>query len=200
MSKENIDINLVKLDNFNPNNFYLNKIPKVRDIKKEKTVTCATIIISSDKKSILLGKIAKQDKYDLPKGRMEEGENYLEAAKREMYEETNLDIDEEKYLLLQSNDDLKVIRYNKEKNIVAFFIYDKDNIYLNNNNLKNLIKCNTYIDKKCIYPELSDFKLFSIEKILHDDEFAKSIFNKSMFKFFRREFIVRRLKTISSLS
>ena len=40
--------------------------------KLTKDVSCATVIISQDKQHILFGKIAMQNKYDLPKGKKED--------------------------------------------------------------------------------------------------------------------------------
>lgn len=165
-----------------------------------KDVTCATILLSQDKKRILVGKITLQEKYDLPKGKNESNETELQTAIRELYEETGLLIDKsvyEKYLKFKVDN----MYYNKEKNISLFFVYDENNEFINNENLKNLT-CNTYFtidkykdrnqvkdidndnnDKK--YPEISGYRTVNINTVFFDVEYAKKIFNKSMVKILR---------------
>lgn len=161
-----------------------------------KPITCATMILSQDKQHILMGKIAKQNKYDLPKGRLEEGETFIDAAIRELYEETNIKLDKSVYEEYQDVKNVKVIRYNNEKNMVLFFIYDKDNQYLSEENFAN-IKSNVYIDHHKIYPELSDFKLINLNKLLNDDSYARKLLNKSMFNYLRKKTIIEKIKSLT---
>ena len=164
-----------------------------------KTISCATIIVSQDKKYVLLGKIALQDKYDLPKGRMETDETYVETAIRELYEETDLVIPKNEYASFQDIDDsnVKVNRYTRDKDIVVFFVHDKQNKYINQRHLSEL-KSNTFIDNDNSIPELSHFRLFEIDRLLNDDEYAKEVLNYSMYKLFRRKFVRDGFKKILS--
>lgn len=161
--------------------------------KPAKTITCATILLSKDKKHILVGKIGLQKKYDLPKGRMETGESEIETAIRELKEETGLVIDKFNYVQHQKNS-IRNLFFNKDKNISIFFIYDKDNIWINDENM-NKLKCSTYftlnenknnptINMKQ-YPELEGFKKVDIHEILNSSQqstIAYKLFNKSMAK------------------
>ena len=176
--------------------------------KLTKDVSCATVIISQDKQHILFGKIAMQNKYDLPKGKKEDNESFLDAAMREVYEETGLSLTKEQYRSLK-NYQIKKIRYNKDKNITVFFIYDKYNTILNDVSslcaisrvsVKNYRNFNpdkyTQEEINKTYPELSDFELFSINDLLYNDEYTLSKLNKSMFKVFRNEIFVSRLNKV----
>jgi NTP pyrophosphohydrolases including oxidative damage repair enzymes len=176
--------------------------------KLTKDVSCATVIISQDKQHILFGKIAMQNKYDLPKGKKEDNESFLDAAMREVYEETGLSLTKEQYRSLK-NYQIKKIRYNKDKNITVFFVYDKYNTILNDVSslcaisrvsVKNYRNFNpdkyTQEEINKTYPELSDFELFSINDLLYNDEYTLSKLNKSMFKVFRNEIFVSRLNKV----
>ena len=57
--------------------------------KKTKQVECAGGIVINDKQEVVIVN-QNHDSYSLPKGHVDQGENYLETAKREIYEETGI--------------------------------------------------------------------------------------------------------------
>jgi ADP-ribose pyrophosphatase YjhB (NUDIX family) len=57
--------------------------------KNTKQVECAGGIVINDKQEVVIVN-QNHDSYSLPKGHVDPGENYLETAKREIYEETGI--------------------------------------------------------------------------------------------------------------
>ena len=57
--------------------------------KNTKQVECAGGIVINDKQEVVIVN-QNHDSYSLPKGHVDHGENYLETAKREIYEETGI--------------------------------------------------------------------------------------------------------------
>ena len=79
----------------------------------QKSVSCGVII--TDKKVVLaLQPYGKKKKRDLPKGRQEPGESYIQAAIREAREETSLNLKGE--LLI----DIGHFNYTQEKDVHLF--------------------------------------------------------------------------------
>jgi len=54
-----------------------------------KTVSCGVIV--TDGKRLLLGHASRSPRWDIPKGGLEPGESPVQAARRELHEETGLD-------------------------------------------------------------------------------------------------------------
>ena len=55
------------------------------------SISCGFILTC--KNTLLLGRVTHKNHWDIPKGLKEESENFLEAAERELYEETSLKIE-----------------------------------------------------------------------------------------------------------
>lgn len=132
-----------------------------------KIITCAVVIINS-KGDILGCHGTGKDKltgYDFPKGCADDGESDLEAALRELHEETGIVITDIKNIV-----DCGVYTHNNKKNI-HIFMYKTENFP----DIKNL-KCTTYFSlhgKE--YPEIDDYE------IIHKHEryrFNKVLSNK----------------------
>ena len=58
--------------------------------KRTKNVICAGGIIINDNPEVVIVN-QNHDSFSLPKGHVDEGESYLDAAKREIYEETGIE-------------------------------------------------------------------------------------------------------------
>ena len=58
--------------------------------KETKKVICAGGIVINNKQEVAIVN-QNHDSYSLPKGHVDKGESYLEAAKREIYEETGIE-------------------------------------------------------------------------------------------------------------
>lgn len=118
-----------------------------------KQISCGIIFIDATEEKILMVHPTNQrDYWDFPKGRLESGETTLEAAIREVEEETSIVVDENDYI-----QDLGFYNYNKHKNLHMYSCVDKEfNI--------NKLFCRTMVDHaEPPYPECDDFEMFSIE-------------------------------------
>ena len=121
-----------------------------------KKITAAVVIIDSEG-NILgchgTGK-AKDSGYDFPKGCVEENEVDIEAAIRELREETDIYLDDSYRLI-----DAGVHPHNKEKNI-HLFIYKTNHFP----SLEQL-KCSTYFERYGKqFPEVDSYKIISKEE------------------------------------
>lgn len=126
-----------------------------------KKISCGVIV--HDDTRFLAGHVTGQniDNWSLPKGKMEEGESYLAAALRELYEETSIFID----LSIEPTDDKPILiplglyTYTPKKDLYLFS-YECD--------LEALpkLKCTSMVDKpgKEDWPELDWFKFIPFDQ------------------------------------
>jgi 8-oxo-dGTP pyrophosphatase MutT (NUDIX family) len=118
-----------------------------------KKLTCGVVLI--DKEGSILGchpyGKRKSIGYDFPKGCKEDGEEDLETACRELYEETNITLtDEDKKDLI----DLGIHKHNKEKNIHLFLLKVEEFPKL------NLLRCNSFFENHGKeYPEVDEWRI-----------------------------------------
>tara|TARA_B100000927_G_scaffold291213_1_gene292394 strand:- start:281 stop:691 length:411 start_codon:yes stop_codon:yes gene_type:complete len=89
-------------------------------IVKNDVSTVAKIVIIDDKKRVLFLKRSEYvEKYagdwDLPGGHLKKEESLIQGLKREVKEETNLDVEEPKFLLKMDNLNFFYVKYNSEK-------------------------------------------------------------------------------------
>jgi 8-oxo-dGTP pyrophosphatase MutT (NUDIX family) len=96
--------------------------------------------------------------WDIPKGRLNEGEHPIEAAVRETFEETNIDVSNWKLM-----HNLEPIKYEKSDKILypyALFEYQNDFDF---NEFE--LKCNSNLPEKLGgYPEMDDYKWVTIDE------------------------------------
>ncbi len=59
-------------------------------------------VFNSSSNKFLVGKRIKEESFGLPGGKLEYGESFEECAKRELFEETNINIDESRFKYLCS--------------------------------------------------------------------------------------------------
>ena len=77
-----------------------------------RVVTCGVLVTDGDR--ILLGHASRSPRWDIPKGVAEPGENFAEAAARELREETGLDVAAGRLV------ELGVHRYLRGKDLALF--------------------------------------------------------------------------------
>jgi 8-oxo-dGTP pyrophosphatase MutT (NUDIX family) len=129
--------------------------------------TAGIFFINNDNK-LLVGHPTGHDFWSIPKGKLEEGETSYEAALRETWEETNVDLREavQQY-------ELDIIRYKSgKKKLKPFIIFEDENRKINSEEF--VFKCNSIVDKDSKWnaglPEMDDFKWITLEEastILH---------------------------------
>ena len=115
-----------------------------------KTISCG-ILVKLGADSYVLGHATGQEHYDMFKGRMEEGETYVQTAIRECREESGLEFKE---------DDLEFIGkffYTKKKDLVVFMT-KVDSIDMES------LKCTTYLDESRL--EMDHYKLVGFDEMI----------------------------------
>lgn len=120
-----------------------------------KQVSCGVVFIDTVAHKILMVHPTNQkDFWDLPKGRREVGETPLEAAIREVEEETSIELDTTKDIIFDCGEHT----YNKHKNVHLFVCLDKEF------NIANLT-CDSMVDGKDghVFPEVDDYQMFSLD-------------------------------------
>jgi 8-oxo-dGTP pyrophosphatase MutT (NUDIX family) len=104
--------------------------------------------------------------WSIPKGMAEDGESPIEAAVRELWEETGIDVNNLQISLIV---ELGPVLYRTRKKILKSFLYIIDD------DLSDFdFKCISLVDGK--YPEISDYKLVNLEnaeKVLHESQASK---------------------------
>lgn len=119
--------------------------------------SCGIFIYHKPTNEILLGRNTNHTDWSIPKGTQEQGEKDLKTALREVYEESNVDIN---FLKKFKTYDLGFIKYkNKDWGMTSY-------LTLCDEKPKN-IKCNSYFDfngKKL--PEFDKLKWVKLDDIL----------------------------------
>lgn len=138
-------------------------------IKTMKLTTCAVVLIDKDGSILGCHSYGKKENtgYDFPKGCKEENEEDIDAACRELYEETNIKLtNEDKKDLI----DLGTFKHNKEKNIHIFLLKVEEFPKL------DLLKCNSFFERHGKeYPEVDGWKIIKKEE---RDQFNTVLQNK----------------------
>lgn len=91
-------------------------------------VTCSGVIIENDKDEILLQLRSDNNCWCVPGGCMNIGETYIETAKREVFEETGLQIDKLSLFGIYSGKDL-IIKYPNKDICVSTIVIFKTKCY-----------------------------------------------------------------------
>jgi 8-oxo-dGTP pyrophosphatase MutT (NUDIX family) len=126
-----------------------------------KGISAGVIILNSKNQILGCRAYGKNGQFDIPKGKLNEGETTYEAVIRETMEETGLDI---------SNLELEEIGfmpYNKEKNL---------HLYKCHHDIEDLsiLSCTSYfLISEREYPEMDGYEWIDLENI--DAKFYKSL-------------------------
>lgn len=111
-----------------------------------------------------------EDFWSIPKGKVEDEETLLEAALRETYEETNLDLKDSLDFNIYPLD--RCMYKHKKKVLYPFLFLEKKESELNWSKLR--LKCNSNVPKeRGGFPEMDDYKWVSLleaKKLLHDTQ------------------------------
>lgn len=123
--------------------------------------SCGFVIYCEDSNEILLGKETNSNSWSIPKGGKEDGENSLEAALRELYEESN--VSKEFIKNCEVFELAHQIYGSKRKKLVPFLAVCK-------NKPKNL-KCNAYFTDSFgkSLPEFSKLQWFDFDAVLNGE-------------------------------
>jgi len=102
--------------------------------------------------------------WSIPKGKLEEGESSIDAALRETYEETNVDLG-----LFTKIYELDEIRYkNGKKKLKPFIIFEDENSKIDS--LTFDLKCNSIVGPDSKWnngkPEMDGFKWVSVDEAI----------------------------------
>lgn len=127
-------------------------MPKINTMK---LTTCAVVLIDKDGSILGCHSYGKKENtgYDFPKGCKEENEEDIDAACRELYEETNITLTPED---IKDLIDLGLHKHNKEKNIHIFLLKVEEFPDL------DLLTCNSYFERRGYkFPEVDGYKIIT---------------------------------------
>lgn len=141
-----------------------------------KTIAAGIFIIRRDKKLLVCHPTNHAaDFWSIPKGKTEEGETMVQAALRETFEETNLDLTTNDAILSFNVHSLDPVNYGHKKKIIHPFVY-VENIYTKINWEELEIKCNSNVAKeRGGFPEMDAYKWVTLDEarpLLHDTQAA----------------------------
>lgn len=134
-----------------------------------RTIAAGMFLVNKDGKLLVCHPTNhSQSFWSIPKGKVEDGEYYLDAAIRETYEETNIKLTFAKNVIK-----MEPQTYSHKKKILhPFVVFEKDNLHLNWDKFE--IKCNSNVPQdRGGFPEMDDYKWVSLDEaktILHETQ------------------------------
>jgi len=122
-------------------------------------ISAGIFIINEDLKLLIVHPYgaSENDKWSIPKGKVENSETFFEAAIRETYEEANFHINLDSAFQFVGNAKYK----NKKKQLVAFSVLQSENPQID---FDQELKCNSYITGSTKKFEIDEFKWVSFEE------------------------------------
>jgi len=135
-------------------------------------VLAAGIFLVNKEKQILICHPTNHpaDVWSIPKGKIENGEEALDAAIRETYEETNIDLHDVSHFT-----PLEIQTYShKKKSLSGFLVLETENLLIDFDSFE--LKCNSNVPKaRGGFPEMDDYAWVDIEiarDLLHPTQVA----------------------------
>ena len=124
--------------------------------------TCG-IFLFTRKNKLLVGHVTNtRDRWSIPKGLPDPGEPMMEAAKRELIEESNVKYESLNVVKLVQNN-TKTYK-NKKKCLYSV------SVFTNNGSKDFDLKCNSMVEGKGEpFPEIDDFRFVTVEEALKMD-------------------------------
>lgn len=122
----------------------------------ELSTSCGTLVINK-RRQILLCHVTGSNRWDIPKGLQDPGETTLEAAKRELNEETGLQFEAGQFIEIGRFD------YQKDKCLFLYKLYAPDSL----DGLDHLV-CTSYFPHHLtgeLFPEMDGFRWASRQEI-----------------------------------
>lgn len=141
-----------------------------------KTIAAGIFIIRRDRKLLICHPTNhKPDFWSIPKGKVEEGEGIMDAAIRETFEESNIDLNHQMAVASFNVHYLEPVNYGHNKKMIYPFIYiEHDLTEMDWDNLE--IKCNSNVPvERGGFPEMDDYKWVSLEEakpLVHETQAA----------------------------
>lgn len=137
----------------------------------DKTIASGLFIVKKDKKLLICHPTNRNpNKYSIPKGRVEDDEIFLEAAFRETYEETNLNLNGSTDFTIYP---LNSVEYkNKNKILYPFLMLENENSKFDWDSVE--LKCNSNVPKKIGgFPEIDGYRWVTLdeaEELIHETQ------------------------------
>lgn len=131
-----------------------------------KTIAAGVFIVNSDKKVLICHPTHHPaDFWSIPKGKVEAGEEMIEAAIRETFEETNIDLKDFQMMV-----NMTPLTYTHKKKVLHPFIcYEEANPALSFSEFD--LKCNSNVpEDRGGFPEMDDYRWVDFEeakRLLH---------------------------------
>ena len=144
----------------------------VDELKNKRMIKSAGIFIVRKDGKLLICHPTKDetDNWSIPKGKVEDGESFIDAAIRETYEETNIDLTKHYDFAIHK---FKPVMYKHgKKTLYPFLFHEKDESNFNWDDVD--LKCNSNVPEHIGgYPEMDDYAFVSLDKAmdcLHDTQ------------------------------
>jgi 8-oxo-dGTP pyrophosphatase MutT (NUDIX family) len=131
-----------------------------------KVTTCGVFIINKNNEVLICHPTRHpQTEWSIPKGKIEKGEDFVDAAIRETFEETNVDLTHVSSIIKLDSQ-----LYNHKKKVLQpFLVLELKNPNIDFNSFE--FKCNSNVpEERGGFPEMDDFKWVTIEsarELLH---------------------------------
>ena len=136
-----------------------------------KTIAAGIFLVNKDNQLLVCHPTNhKPTFWSIPKGKVEEGEYFIDAAIRETYEETNVKLTNCKKII-----GLEPVTYKHKKKVLhPFLVLENENMHINFNKFE--LKCNSFVpEDRGGFPEMDAYQWVSLDEakdMLHETQVA----------------------------